>query len=165
MEIFAVKSFAFFLNHKNFAHKFAYAEQLVTMRYYQGQLSQSIFIFQSLYSVCSLPSLERERKYVKLSLVSGQWLLRLSILLWHANLHCSMNLLDLSINMVGTHARTHRDEAIILKILLIMLFHNTQNLDRLRLRWSPIMPKLFHIACIQVEDCPLFYTSWRCQQM
>ena len=78
---------------------------------------------------------------------------------------CNNCLPDLSINMVATHAHTHRDEAITLKILLIMLFHNAQNFVWLCLRWSLIMPKLIHIAYIQVEDCPLFYASRWCQQV
>ena len=45
---------------------------------------------------------------------------------------------------LGSLWGSHRDAAIMLIFLPIMLFHNAQNLVRLCLRWTPIMLKLFH---------------------
>ena len=59
---------------------------------------------------------------------------------------CNNYLPDLSINMVATHAcvhtHIHRNEAIMLKILSIMLICNAQSFVHLCLRWTPITPKI-----------------------
>ena len=87
-------------------------------RYYQGQLSQSIFIYQALYSVCSLHFFKRESKYMKLSLVSAQWVFAFFScfdipictfpwLFFTCKKFCNYCLPDLSINTVATHEHTH----------------------------------------------------------